>query len=266
MDNIPSSAAGWLSTIILFLALLSHREAWTPPTAPPEGSAHIENVVPRVLSMDMSRKFAFVLKCVATAHFLGELLALAPMGFKPDFVSNNCPLAIPTSSSTIHTTLTSIYPTGHLSPSQTFALTLIIFGGFIRLSCHKNLGKMFTWEMSILRDHRLITRGPYQFVRHPSYTGLVFTSVGYLWFLLSRGGYGRECFLAPGPLNPITSWNPKNALGMVYLAMTAFYYVEANVWLWRRTPIEDRALKKQFGIEWDEWAKKVRWRVIPYVF
>jgi len=34
----------------------------------------------------------------------------------------------------------------------------------------------------------------------------------------------------------------------------------------KRTVVEDGMLKKQFGNEWDEWAERVKYRVVPGVF
>jgi len=33
-----------------------------------------------------------------------------------------------------------------------------------------------------------------------------------------------------------------------------------------RMEVEDRALRKRFGREWDEWAGRVRYQVIPGVY
>jgi len=34
----------------------------------------------------------------------------------------------------------------------------------------------------------------------------------------------------------------------------------------KRTIVEDAMLKKEFGKEWDEWAGRVKYRMIPGVF
>jgi len=54
------------------------------------------------------------------------------------------------------------------------------FGGIIRYKCYRALGRMFTFEMSILRNHKLITSGPYAIVRHPSYVGCILAVSGIL--------------------------------------------------------------------------------------
>lgn len=39
-------------------------------------------------------------------------------------------------------------------------------GGLIRLASYRALGKLFTFELSIRKDHKLITSGPYSMVRY----------------------------------------------------------------------------------------------------
>lgn len=59
---------------------------------------------------------------------------------------------------------------------------MTISGAYLRVLCYKSLGSLFTFEMSIRDDHRLVKDGPYQVVRHPSYLGLLLTMVGlFLW-------------------------------------------------------------------------------------
>ena len=40
------------------------------------------------------------------------------------------------------------------------------------------LGRFFTVNVAISRDHRLIDTGPYRLIRHPSYTGALMAFLG----------------------------------------------------------------------------------------
>jgi len=57
---------------------------------------------------------------------------------------------------------------------------MVTLGGLIRLECYRQLGTMFTFEMSIRKDHMLVTSGPYGIVRHPGYTGILLVISGML--------------------------------------------------------------------------------------
>jgi protein-S-isoprenylcysteine O-methyltransferase len=41
------------------------------------------------------------------------------------------------------------------------------------------LGRFFTVDVTIEKDHELVERGPFRFVRHPSYTGVLLAFVGF---------------------------------------------------------------------------------------
>lgn len=45
-----------------------------------------------------------------------------------------------------------------------------VLGGITRKQCYDALGRLFTFERSIMPKHELIQDGPYAWVRHPSYT------------------------------------------------------------------------------------------------
>lgn len=83
------------------------------------------------------------------------------------------------------------------------------------------------------RRHQVITTGPYAIVRHPMYAALIPTFIGACLFLQSYAG--ALLMLLP--------------LGM--LAM--------------RTVIEERFLKQKLE-GYEEYTRKVRWRLIPYVW
>ncbi|KAN0137677.1 hypothetical protein V8E53_004502 [Lactarius tabidus] len=126
--------------------------------------------------------------------------------------------------------------------------------GVLRLVCYKTLGSLYTFELTLREDHRLVTNGPYAFVRHPGYSGVVLRVVGTL--LVHFG--------------PASWWARAGWLGTVggQAYALAWCSVEAYV-LWNilcRARMEDAFLRKRFGAEWDAWAERVPYRVIPGVF
>lgn len=126
--------------------------------------------------------------------------------------------------------------------------------GALRWACYKTLGSLFTYELTLREEHRLVTSGPYAFVRHPSYSGVVF---GVLGTLLVHFG--------PGSWWARVGWF--GTLGGQAYAL-GWCVMEAYV-LWGilcRAPTEDALLRKQFGAEWDAWAARVPYRVIPGIF
>ena len=72
--------------------------------------------------------------------------------------------------------VTNYVPAAHydLSPAvaQIFG-TLFAVGLVLRWWAILSLGKFFTVDVAIARDHQLIVRGPYHWMRHPSYTGML---------------------------------------------------------------------------------------------
>ncbi len=100
-------------------------------------------------------------------------------------------------------------------------LTLVLWGRF-------TLGEMYYVSSSVgaqlYADHRLVTHGPFAFVRHPMYLGIILASVGGLfiyrtWALV----FTTVCFL-----------------GLVLRA--------------RR---EEQALAAEFGEQWKEYCRRV---------
>jgi protein-S-isoprenylcysteine O-methyltransferase len=58
---------------------------------------------------------------------------------------------------------------------------LFLFAGGIILRWYSivRLGRFFTVDVSIAKEHRVIDSGPYRFLRHPSYTGALFAFLGF---------------------------------------------------------------------------------------
>ncbi len=126
--------------------------------------------------------------------------------------------------------------------------------GALRLACYKTLGKLFTFELTLRSDHRLVTGGPYAYVRHPSYSGVVLGVLGTLLVHFGPGSWWAEAGWLGMPAGRVYAF--------CWCAMEA--YVLSSIMA--RAPTEDALLKKQFGAEWDEWAARVPYRVIPGVF
>jgi protein-S-isoprenylcysteine O-methyltransferase Ste14 len=60
-------------------------------------------------------------------------------------------------------------------------LGLLLFGCGIALRWWAivTLGRFFTVDVQIAKDHELVERGPFRLVRHPSYTGVLLAFVGF---------------------------------------------------------------------------------------
>lgn len=54
---------------------------------------------------------------------------------------------------------------------STIALIVALAGLGLRTWAVVTLGRHFTWHITVFDDHKVVTNGPYRFVRHPSYTG-----------------------------------------------------------------------------------------------
>ena len=127
-----------------------------------------------------------------------------------------------------------------------------MIGTLIRESCYRALGNLFTYEVTIRPEHRLVNSGPYRIVRHPGYSGVILHLPGAILMVLGPNSYPRTCGL-----------------------MSSSIFVRSLVWAWavyvsfivytllRRGPVEDRELHKRFGKIWEEYARRVPYMYIP---
>ena len=141
-----------------------------------------------------------------------------------------------------------------LALQSTIGMVFITSAALLRLQCYRTLGRFFTFEVSIRKGHRLVTSGPYSIVRHPSYTAVFFITMGVpLWFM-SCGAWLRESgVLATFPGCAAAFGVMAVMLGIAALAL-------------QRVPREDKLLKDQFKEEWENWARRVPYALIPWVY
>ncbi len=209
--------------------------------------------------------------------------------------------ASPASSSSTQPSAPSDLASALTSPSLIFLLgaALAIAGGWLRIACFRALGSLFTFELTIHPTHKLITEGPYGHVRHPSYTGVYATLLGSTTVMLAPSAWLHEAWLVPSlcalvrTVNPFVfaaanatasdtdaalnaaldaepSFNSVSRVGAVLAWFFAVFWVTKVAYALRstnkRVVTEDRELHRVFGAQWDEWAARVQWRLLPWVY
>ncbi|KAF8176309.1 hypothetical protein BJ912DRAFT_930763 [Pholiota molesta] len=141
-----------------------------------------------------------------------------------------------------------------LSPSRTIGGISVMLGSLIRYACYRELGRHFTYHVSLLQNHHLVTTGPYSIVRHPAYIGGDLVQVGLVVWHASSGAWLRESKVYTKTATWLVIFPALYAVGSILV----MYY--------RRLIVEDEMLKKEFGKKWDEWAKKVPYRLVPGIY
>ncbi|CDO77816.1 hypothetical protein BN946_scf184722.g8 [Trametes cinnabarina] len=130
---------------------------------------------------------------------------------------------------------------------------LVVFGAMLRLLSYRALGDLFTYEIVVKDEHRVVSTGPYAYVRHPSYSGLTALLLGTHLFFFGRGAYVTDCGIEGTPFG-ILVW--------VWRVAAPFAVVSC----WRRCGIEDAQLRHRFGRAWEEYRLKVQYSLVPLVF
>ena len=111
-------------------------------------------------------------------------------------------------------------------------LGLTIIGLGIAVWARRHLGKYWSGRITLKVDYRLIQSGPYAFVRHPIYTGILLALLG---TVLSIGTV-RSCI----------------AIVLMFLSFVV------------KLTLEERWLCAHFGAEYEAYRRRVK-ALIPYV-
>jgi protein-S-isoprenylcysteine O-methyltransferase Ste14 len=120
------------------------------------------------------------------------------------------------------------------SKAVAIGVALIWAGITFRLWAIQTLGSFFNTRVVVRQEQRLITSGPYSYLRNPSYTGILITVLG----------FGVA----------IGNW-------MSVITLMIF----GTVPFMRRIAVEDRALAGRFGHAYDEYRRKT-WSLIPFIW
>lgn len=158
------------------------------------------------------------------------------------------------SSSRVMSEVTRVGANIHVTPTFLAASALICGAAFIRTSCYRYLGRQFTFELALQKDHKLVTGGPYSIVRHPSYIGSLMYIAGSMLILVDHGSLWAQVGL----------WETTH--GQLMRACIAAMAAFATFTFVRRTWLEDEILSREFGDEWLAWSKRTPYKLIPYIF
>ena len=139
-----------------------------------------------------------------------------------------------------------------VSPLFVLGVVCAFAGALVRLWSYRAMGVHFTFQLSLLKNHKLITTGPYAYVRHPSYTALILTVTGIFICESSSGSWYMEA----------RAFDSAVGKGIALLAGCCVAILFSVV---SRAAKEDQLLSENFGQEWKEWRQRVPCRFIPYV-
>jgi protein-S-isoprenylcysteine O-methyltransferase Ste14 len=187
----------------------------------------------RLLRRQIHMTIAWICALFESLYFLSEYFSLS--SHSPMSSAVICPKS---SNPNIHTS--SIFVMG---------VVAVALGSYIRLDCFKALGELFTFDLTVHPNHRLITSRFYGYVRHPAYTGSMLMIMGLGLSHLTTGSWLTEC----GPLN---------ATGSAIVVCAAWWMWTLAVGL-SRAAAEDAQMKKLFPDEWEKYAANVQWWFFP---
>lgn len=148
-----------------------------------------------------------------------------------------------------------VYNVSHIRITGVFLAATAMHAAFalIRASCYRELGRAFTYELAVRKDHRLVTTGPYSVVRHPSYTAIFMHFPAALMSQMGPGSWWYE-----------SGWW-STGVGIAAGVFWSFLMVVFCMLFLKRGWNEDKTMQGEFGEKWDEWARKTPYRYLPYV-
>ena len=129
------------------------------------------------------------------------------------------------------------FPTAALPYGSIFAsagVVLFVAGLILRWWAIITLGRFFTLDVTIEKDHEVVERGPFRIVRHPSYSGVLLAFVG---LALS-----------------LRNWA---ALLVILLPIGAAFIHRINV--------EEDALSCALGASYAKYKKRTK-RLVPFIY
>jgi protein-S-isoprenylcysteine O-methyltransferase Ste14 len=118
-------------------------------------------------------------------------------------------------------------------PVMRFGAILLVAGGLgFSVWARRVLGGNWSATVTLKHDHEIVRAGPYRFIRHPIYTGLIVALAG--------------TALA------VAEWRGLVALALAFAA------------LWRKLRVEERWLTAEFGARYADYRRQTR-ALFPFI-
>jgi len=237
----------WKIPLLLANARLYHQST-TPPNKPALASEKMKygSANPDFMSTMTARRIARTTVYLMWLYSLVESAAI---------VANENPSS-PVASAILTWLVRKPYSAGNIRITRVWLVgcALICSGSALRVACYRELGRFFTWDLSIKPDQRLITTGPYSIVRHPAYTGNCLIAVGLVLCQFTWGSWFTEC----------GGWSLPWAKGLA--AVWLVWHLSKPFLLGSRITREDKVLRNEFGEEWNKYAKQTPYRLFPFLY
>ncbi|KAH7911729.1 hypothetical protein BJ138DRAFT_886460 [Hygrophoropsis aurantiaca] len=231
----------------IFSAALGFHTAFTSPNVPPPADESI--VSPGLREIVLYPIVAWGCGIMKVIYWTGALTETVAV-FSPYFTASRSEVLRSVASNfqalKIHNT--------PITPAFLAGSALLTAGGILRWLCFRELGRFFTFYLSFRKGHKLVTTGPYSIVRHPGYTGTLICLVGACIMHGSRGSWlmSSGVLSIPGAKELAISW--------------ILMLVATDICLVMRISKEDEMMRAGFKDEWSEWARRVRYCLIPGVY
>ena len=112
-------------------------------------------------------------------------------------------------------------------------LTIEMGGIGIAIWSRRRLGANWSGEVRLASGHQLVRSGPYAYIRHPIYTGVLLMYVGVM--------------LVSGEIH-----------ALIAVAVIVLAYL-------RKIALEEKLLSEHFGSDWDAWRRDT-WALAPPIY
>lgn len=148
----------------------------------------------------LERKSKFIITALI---FIGVFLAVSPESFRE------------------------VWRTREFGPFQLFGTIVLAIGVLVRFAAILTLGRHFTPDIGVVEGGRIVTKGLYKYVRHPSYTGEIIAFLGL-------------------------------AIVFQHFPSSLFIFVFPTIAFIYRALVEEKRLIEEFGNEYLEYRRRTR--------